>query len=56
VGLGTFLAGFVTDFAFGDERRLGDSLAWIVGVAAPCAALLLNAARRPYARLAKAAG
>lgn len=54
VGLGTFLAGFVTDFAFGDEARVGDSLSWIVGVAAPCAALLLNAARRPYARLVQA--
>jgi MFS family permease len=54
VGLGTFLAGFVTDFAFGDEGRVGDSLSWIVGLAAPCAALLLNSARRPYARLAHA--
>jgi MFS family permease len=54
VGLGTFLAGFVTDFAFGDESRVGDSLAWIVGLAAPCAALLLNAVRRSYARVARA--
>jgi MFS family permease len=55
VGLGTFLAGFITDFAYGDELRVGDSLAWIVGLSAPCAALLLNAVRRPYARLALAA-
>jgi MFS family permease len=55
VGLGTFLAGFITDFAYGDEQRVGDSLAWIVGLSAPCAALLLNAVRRPYARLALAA-
>jgi hypothetical protein len=54
VGLGTFLAGFITDFAFADEGRLGDSLSWIIGLAAPCAALLLNAARRPYARLVQA--
>jgi len=55
IGLGSFLTGFVNDYAFGDELRVGDSMSWIVGLAAPLAALLLLAARRPYAaRLAAA--
>jgi len=54
IGLGSFLTGFVNDYAFGDEMRIDDSMAWIVGLAAPCAALLLVSARRPYAaRLAE---
>jgi MFS family permease len=57
IGLGSFLTGFVNDFVYADESRVGDSMAWIVGLAAPLAALLLWAARRPYsARLADAAG
>jgi 6-phosphogluconate dehydrogenase len=47
--LGSFLTGFINDYVFGDELRIGDSLAWIVAVSAPLAALLLVGARRPYA-------
>jgi MFS family permease len=54
IGLGSFLTGFVNDYAFGDELRIDDSMAWIVGLAAPCATLLLFSARKPYAaRLAE---
>ena len=49
IGLGSFLTGFINDYVFGDELRIGDSLAWIVAVSAPLAALLLVGARRPYA-------
>lgn len=56
IGLGSFLTGFVNDYVYADELRVGDSMSWIVGVAAPLAAALLWAARRPYAeRLAAAA-
>lgn len=55
IGLGSFLTGFVNDYAFADELRVGDSMSWIVGIAAPLAAVLLLAARGPYAaRLASA--
>jgi hypothetical protein len=37
--------------------RIADSMTWIVGLAAPCAALLLLSARGPYAaRLAEQGG
>jgi MFS family permease len=49
IGLGSFLTGFINDYVFGDELRIGDSLAWIVAISAPLAALLLVGARRPYA-------
>ena len=49
IGLGTFLTGFVNDYVYADEFRVGDSLAWIVSLGAPGAALLLFLARRPYA-------
>ncbi len=48
IGLGSFLTGFVTDQVFGDELRVGESMAWIVGISGPLAAALLLAARRPY--------
>jgi MFS family permease len=48
IGLGSFLTGFVNDHVFGDPARVGDSMAWIVGIAAPLAALVLLAGRRPY--------
>jgi MFS family permease len=48
IGLGSFLTGFVNDHVFGDPARVGDSIAWIVGFAAPLAALVLLAGRRPY--------
>lgn len=50
IGLGSFLTGYVNDHVYGDELRIGDSLAWIVGIAAPAAALLLASARKPYAK------
>ncbi|MFZ9126086.1 MAG: spinster family MFS transporter [Steroidobacteraceae bacterium] len=50
IGLGSFLTGFLNDFVFADELRIGESMAWIVGVAAPLAALLLWSAREPYSR------
>lgn len=55
IGLGSFLTGFVNDYVYADELRVGDSMSWIVGSVAPLAAALLWAARRPYAaRLAAA--
>jgi MFS family permease len=48
IGLGSFLTGFVTDYVLGDENRVGDSMALIVVVAAPLAAVVLWATRRPY--------
>jgi MFS family permease len=48
IGLGSFLTGFVNDYVYADELRVGDSMSWIVGIAAPLAATFLWAARRPY--------
>lgn len=48
IGLGSFLTGFVNDHVFGDPARVGDSIAWIVGLAAPLAAIVLLAGRRAY--------
>jgi MFS family permease len=48
IGLGSFLTGFVNDHVFGDPTRVGDSMAWIVGLAAPLAAIVLYAGRRAY--------
>jgi MFS family permease len=48
IGLGSFLTGFVNDHVFGDPARVGDSMAWIVGLAAPLAAIVLLAGRRSY--------
>lgn len=48
IGLGSFLTGFVNDYVYADEARVGDSLSWIVSMAAPLSALLLVLARRPY--------
>lgn len=48
IGLGSFLTGFVNDYVFGDELRVGDSFSWIVAVVAPLSAILLLAARGPY--------
>jgi MFS family permease len=56
IGLGSFLTGFVNDYVYADESRVGDSMSWIVGFAAPAAALLLWAARRPYAARLAATG
>lgn len=51
IGLGSFLTGWVNDRIFADPLRIGDSMAWIVGLGAPLAALLLLAARPGYRRL-----
>lgn len=57
IGLGSFLTGFVNDRVYADPARVGESMAWIVGIAAPLAALVLLAGRRPYrVTLARAAG
>jgi MFS family permease len=48
IGLGSFLTGFVNDHVLGDPNRVGESMAWIVGIAAPVAALVLYAGRGPY--------
>jgi MFS family permease len=48
IGLGSFLTGFVNDHVLGDPNRVGESMAWIVGLAAPAAALVLLAGRRAY--------
>ena len=51
IGLGSFLTGWVNDSIFADPNRVGDSMAWIVGIGAPVAALLLLAALPGYRRL-----
>jgi MFS family permease len=51
IGLGSFLTGWVNDAIFGDPNRVGDSMAWIIGLSAPAAALLLLAGLRGYRRL-----
>ncbi len=50
IGLGSFMTGFLNDRIYRDEMRIDDSLAWIVGVAAPLAAFALLAVRRSYAQ------
>lgn len=56
IGLGSFLTGFVNDYVYADETRIDDSLAWIVTVAAPLAALLLVLARRPFSERSRLVG
>jgi len=50
IGFGTFLTGVLTDSVFRDELRVNDSVAWIIGVTAPLAALLLFAGRGAFQR------
>lgn len=50
IGLGSFLTGYVNDAVFRDPARVGESMAWIVGLAAPLAAVVLYAGRAPYRR------
>lgn len=54
IGLGSFLTGWVNDAVFADPRRVHDSMAWIVGVTAPLAALLLAAGLGRYRSLQRA--
>ena len=51
IGLGSFLTGWVNDAVFADPNRVGDSMAWIVGLGAPLAALLLLCGLPGYRRL-----
>jgi MFS family permease len=54
IGAGSFLTGWVNDAIFADPNRVGDSMAWIVGIAGPLAALLLLAGVPAYRRLQRA--
>jgi MFS family permease len=58
VGMGigpTVVAGF-TDYVFGNDAALGQSIALTIGLAGPLSALLLWRARRPYCRALEATG
>jgi len=46
LGVGPMLVGAVSDFVFGNEARLGDSLALVFGVLAPIAAVVLWLGRK----------
>jgi MFS family permease len=55
IGLGSFLTGWINDAVFHDPGRVGDSMAWVIGLAAPAAALLLLAALPAYRRMQREA-
>ncbi|HRX89043.1 MAG TPA: MFS transporter, partial [Steroidobacteraceae bacterium] len=48
IGVGSFLTGFFNDHVFHDPNRVGDSIAWIIAIAAPLAMVLLGLAMVPY--------
>jgi MFS family permease len=48
IGVGSAATGILNDSVFGDPNRVGDSIAWVIGVAAPLAAVLLTACMAPY--------
>jgi hypothetical protein len=48
--------GFVTDYVFEDEMRVGSSMALIVGVTAPLGALALWLGRKPFRELVVESG
>ena len=48
IGVGTFLTGWINDSIYADPLRVNDSMSWIVGIAAPLAALLLASGLRSY--------
>ena len=48
IGVGSFLTGFFNDYVFRDPARVGDSIAWIIAIAAPLAMMLLLLCMRPY--------
>ena len=56
IGVGSFLTGWLNDSVFADPNRVGDSMAWVVGVSAPLTMLLLWLARSRYLRLQRPAG
>ncbi len=50
IGVGSFLTGFFNDYVFRDPNRVGDSIAWIIAIAAPLAIVLLALCMAPYRR------
>lgn len=48
IGIGSFLTGFFNDYVFHDPNRVGDSISWIIAIAAPVAIVLLGLAMAPY--------
>ena len=45
--------GFITDYVFGDEMRVGSSMALVVGITAPLAALFLWLGLKPFRETAE---
>jgi MFS family permease len=56
IGFGATAAALVSDYLFGDERRIGDGVALVAAIAAPLAAVAFLAARQSYERLQSRAG
>jgi MFS family permease len=54
IGLGSLATGVLNDSVFRDPDRVGDSIAWVIGIAAPLAAVLLANCMRPFAKAASA--
>ncbi len=48
VGAGPTLAALLTDYGFHDDVRVGDSVAIVICLAGPLAALMLQRARKPF--------
>jgi MFS family permease len=51
IGLGSLTTGVVTDYVFGDDARLGDSMTLVAAIAAPLAALVLGAGLASYRKM-----
>jgi MFS family permease len=51
VAIAPTLVAVLTDWVFQDERRVGDSLQWVCGVAGTAGAVLMMRSLRPYARM-----
>jgi MFS family permease len=54
IGLGSLATGVLNDYVFRDPNRVGDSIAWVIGIAAPLAALLLAICMAPYRQATRA--
>ena len=54
VGAGPTFAALLTDYCFHDDRRVGDSVAIVIGLAGPLAVLVLLWARAPFTATATA--
>jgi MFS family permease len=50
IGVGSVATGFINNYVFRDELRIGDSIAWIDGIAAPLALILLVSGLGAYRR------